>query len=96
MSSEVEIYDTTLRDGTQGEGVTFSVADKGRGIPVEKLGQLFKKFQQIDGANTRKFRGTGLGLAITKALVEMQGGTVGVTSEPGKGATFWLTIPVAK
>jgi hypothetical protein len=76
--------------------VTFAVADKGRGIPAEKLGQLFKKFQQIDGANTRKFRGTGLGLAITKALVEMQGGSVGVTSELGKGATFWLTIPVAK
>ena len=76
--------------------VTFSITDKGRGIPPDKLGQLFQKFQQIDGADTRKFRGTGLGLAITKALVEMQGGTVGVTSQVGKGSTFSLTIPVVK
>jgi len=76
--------------------VTFAISDKGRGIPPEKLCQLFQKFQQIDGADTRKFRGTGLGLAITKALVEMQGGTVAVVSEVGKGSTFSLTIPVVR
>ena len=76
--------------------VTFAITDLGRGIPADKLGQLFQKFQQIDGANTRKFRGTGLGLAITKALVEMQGGSVGVTSETGVGSTFWITIPIVK
>ena len=82
------------RPGPPGQ-VTFSLTDTGRGIPADKLGQLFQKFQQIDGADTRKFRGTGLGLAITKALVEMQGGTVGVTSEEGKGSTFSITVPVA-
>jgi signal transduction histidine kinase len=56
---------------------------------------LFKKFQQVDGADTRKFRGTGLGLAITKALVEMQGGQVSVESEVGTGSTFAITMPVA-
>jgi signal transduction histidine kinase len=76
--------------------VTLSITDKGRGIPADKLGQLFQKFQQIDGADTRKFRGTGLGLAITKALVEMQGGTVGVTSEMGVGSTFTITVPTVK
>ena len=76
--------------------VTFAITDLGRGIPADRLGQLFQKFQQIDGANTRKFRGTGLGLAITKALVEMQGGSVGVTSETGVGSTFWITIPIVK
>jgi PAS domain S-box-containing protein len=76
--------------------VTVAIADRGRGIPAEKLSQLFQKFQQIDGADTRKLRGTGLGLAITKALVEMQGGSVGVTSEMGQGSTFWITIPVVK
>jgi signal transduction histidine kinase len=75
--------------------VTITITDRGRGIPEEKLSQLFQKFQQIDGADTRKFRGTGLGLAITKALVEMQGGSVGVTSEMGGGSTFSITIPVA-
>ena len=76
--------------------VTFAITDRGRGIPAEKLSLLFQKFQQIDGADTRQFRGTGLGLAITKALVEMQGGSVGVISAVGKGSTFWITIPVVK
>ena len=75
--------------------VRFAVTDRGRGIPQEKLGQLFQKFHQVDGADTRRFRGTGLGLAITKALIEMQGGQVFVESEPGKGSTFAITIPVA-
>lgn len=75
--------------------VTLAVTDQGRGIAADKLHQLFQKFQQIDGADTRKFHGTGLGLAITKALVEMQGGSVGVTSETDKGSTFTITIPVA-
>ncbi|MCX6537824.1 MAG: ATP-binding protein [Acidobacteria bacterium] len=89
--------DVTLEARSDPPGfVTFAITDKGRGIPAEKLSQLFQKFQQIDGADTRTFRGTGLGLAITKALVEMQGGSVGVTSEMGKGSTFSITIPVVK
>ncbi|MEI6669503.1 MAG: ATP-binding protein [Acidobacteriota bacterium] len=76
--------------------VTFAITDRGTGIPADKLSLLFKKFQQIDGADTRKFRGTGLGLAITKALVEAQGGSVGVISEKGKGSTFSITVPVAR
>jgi signal transduction histidine kinase len=73
----------------------FAVTDRGSGIPADKLGQLFKKFQQVDGADTRKVRGTGLGLAITKALVEMQGGEVSVDSEVGAGSTFAITMPLA-
>lgn len=76
--------------------VTIAITDRGRGISPEQIGQLFQKFQQIDGADTRKFRGTGLGLAITKALVEAQGGSVGVRSEAGQGSTFTLTIPAAR
>jgi signal transduction histidine kinase len=75
--------------------LAFAVADRGRGIPPDKLGQLFQKFQQVDGADTRKFRGTGLGLAITKALIEAQGGRAFVESEIGRGSTFTVTIPVA-
>lgn len=86
----------TLEGTVQGdEFVLFEVTDRGSGIPAEKLDQLFQKFQQIDGADTRRFRGTGLGLAITKALVEMQGGEVGVRSELGKGSVFSITVPVA-
>jgi signal transduction histidine kinase len=76
--------------------VKVSVTDRGRGIPADKLGQLFQKFQQVDGADTRRFRGTGLGLAITKALIEAQGGFVFVESNVGQGSTFAITIPVAR
>ena len=78
--SEVTLSARRAADGF----VAFSVTDRGRGIPPDKIGLLFQKFQQLDGANTRKARGTGLGLAIVKALVEMQGGTVAVESTVGR------------
>jgi signal transduction histidine kinase len=76
--------------------VAFSVTDHGKGIPPEKISLLFQKFQQLDGANTRKARGTGLGLAIVKAIIEMQGGRVSVQSEVGHGSTFTVTVPAAQ
>jgi PAS domain S-box-containing protein len=89
--------DVSLAVGRTPDGfVAFSVTDRGKGIPPEKLGLLFQKFQQLDGANTRKARGTGLGLAIVKALVEMQGGQVSVTSAVGSGSTFTVTVPTAR
>jgi len=90
--SEVTLSARRERDGF----VAISVTDRGRGIPPDKVGLLFQKFQQLDDANTRKVRGTGLGLAIVKALVEKQGGCVWVESEVGKGSTFTITVPVAQ
>jgi PAS domain S-box-containing protein len=90
--TEVDLSVRRAHDGF----VAFSVTDRGKGIPPDKIGLLFQKFQQLDGANTRKARGTGLGLAIVKALVEMQGGTVSVTSAVGHGSTFTVTVPAAK
>jgi PAS domain S-box-containing protein len=88
--------EVTLAARSAGGGfVAFSVTDRGAGIAPDKLGLLFQKFQQLDGANTRKARGTGLGLAIVKALVEMQGGAVTVESTVGHGSTFTVTVPVA-
>jgi PAS domain S-box-containing protein len=89
--TEVDLSVRRAHDGF----VAFSVTDRGKGIPPDKIGLLFQKFQQLDGANTRKTRGTGLGLAIVKALVEMQGGTVSVTSAVGHGSTFTVTVPAA-
>jgi PAS domain S-box-containing protein len=90
--SEVTLAARRAADGF----VAFSVTDQGKGIAPDKIGLLFQKFQQLDGANTRKARGTGLGLAIVKALVEMQGGQVSVESRVGHGSTFTVTVPVVQ
>ncbi len=80
----------------EGPQVRVAVEDTGVGIAPEDLPKLFKPFSQVDMSDTRKAGGTGLGLSITKALVEAQGGHVGVESEPGKGSCFWFTLPIAK
>jgi signal transduction histidine kinase len=76
-------------------GFTFlSVKDTGCGIKKEDQNKIFEKFVQV--ASGEKVGGTGLGLAITKAMVVMQGGKITVDSEPGRGATFRVAMPVYK
>lgn len=73
--------------------VGITVADTGIGIEEEKLRTIFDRFQQAEDSVTRKYGGTGLGLAIAKDLVLLQGGTIDVQSEAGKGTSFYVMIP---
>lgn len=68
----------------------LSVSDSGIGIPADRRERLFKSFSQIDASTTRKHGGTGLGLAICKQLATVMGGKIGVHSEYGEGAEFWV------
>jgi PAS domain S-box-containing protein len=79
----------------EGELIRVAVRDDGMGIAPEDLERLFTRFYRVDNSLTREIGGTGLGLSIVKSIVEMQGGTVSVESEPGVGSTFAFTIPVA-
>jgi len=72
------------------------VRDDGPGIPPEAIDRVFERFYRVDKARSRDQGGTGLGLSIVKHIVQAHGGEVRVESEPGKGATFFLTLPEVK
>lgn len=81
---------TTIKD----REVKISVTDQGPGIPPEQKGELFTWLPNLQSKNVRADHGTGLGLSVVRAIVEAQGGRVGVEDGPAQGAVFWFTIPV--
>jgi len=78
----------------QADLLRLQVSDTGIGIRTEDFENLFVEFRQLDSGTTRRYEGTGLGLALTKKIVEFQGGTISVSSEPERGSTFTVTLPL--
>jgi len=72
---------------------SLAVQDTGIGISAADFCRLFKEFEQLESGSSRRFEGTGLGLALTKKLIELQGGTIAVESEVGRGSTFTVVMP---
>jgi two-component system phosphate regulon sensor histidine kinase PhoR len=76
-------------------GLRVEIADTGPGIEPRHLPRLFERFYRVDSGRARDMGGTGLGLSIVKHLIEAMGGSIGVDSTPGRGSTFWFTLPAA-
>jgi CheY-like chemotaxis protein/two-component sensor histidine kinase len=78
------------------DAVRVSVVDTGPGISEEDQAKLFQPFSQVDASLTRRVGGSGLGLSICHHLIQMHNGQIGIQSAPGKGSTFYFSIPVVK
>ena len=83
-------------EDTRDDEIVCSVSDTGIGIAQENMRDLFSKFKQFGRPKGSDYKGTGLGLAIAKGLVEKHGGRMWAESEPGKGSTFYFSIPRVK
>jgi len=79
---------------TAGDDRTVEVSDTGPGIAADDLPHLFERFYRVDVSRARRSGGSGLGLAIVQAIAEAHGGSVGVTSVVGEGATFTIALPI--
>ncbi|PQA83479.1 hypothetical protein C5F52_08505 [Limnohabitans sp. TS-CS-82] len=86
----------TLRVQQQPLCVFFSVRDSGIGIAAEQQPKIFQRFVQADDDIQSRYGGNGLGLSITQRLVELMGGHIGFESTPGRGSTFWFTLPLTE
>ena len=87
--SEIHLTARALDDNE----ALIEVRDQGRGIPADKLENIFDRFQQGDGSDSRASGGTGLGLAICRSIITQHGGRIWATSTPGQGTTFHFTLP---
>jgi two-component system phosphate regulon sensor histidine kinase PhoR len=85
----------TLSAEQRGQQVALVVSDTGVGIPAKDLPRIFERFYRVDEGRSREQGGTGLGLAIVKHIVQLHGGEVQVSSEPGRGSRFTVLLQQA-
>ena len=83
----------TVRLRQEGEWAIMQICDRGRGIPMADLTQIFEPFYRVDEDRSRMTGGTGLGLSIVKTLVEGMRGKIKVQSKPGEGSIFTVSLP---
>jgi two-component system OmpR family sensor kinase len=88
-----ESADITVRVGTDGDNAVLEVADEGPGMSEQDAARIFERFYRTDSSRARASGGTGLGLSIVDSLVHAHGGTVAVTTAPGKGCRFRVSLP---
>jgi PAS domain S-box-containing protein len=95
FTHEGRVYVNVQRQCDLGKQVVvrFSIEDTGIGIPEDKQSTIFESFTQADGSTTRKYGGSGLGTTISKNLVELMGGSIGISSKLNKGSIFWFDVP---
>jgi two-component system, sensor histidine kinase and response regulator len=94
FTREGEVAIRVEREVDPSQVIRFEVDDTGVGVASEKQAEVFGHFAQTDSFSKPAYGGTGLGLATSAHLVELMGGEMGVTSEPGVGAKFWFTVPL--
>jgi signal transduction histidine kinase/ActR/RegA family two-component response regulator len=94
QTGRVDIRIQLAEGDAPGSQMRFTVTDTGIGMTAGTLATLFNKFQQADAGIARRHGGTGLGLAISKSLAEAMGGHIDVSSQPGQGSQFTLTLPL--
>jgi PAS domain S-box-containing protein len=93
---EVRLEANLIYETDTEASIRISVADTGIGVPKVAQARIFESFTQADGSTTRKYGGTGLGLTICRSLTELMGGHIAMTSEEGKGSTFFIELTLLK